>query len=132
MDAHPAGRRNAFGDGTRVLLGRVRLDGTIEFVNLAWGKVLGYDGGKLLNRPFFELLALSLPASRALMTRVLNAAEPDPMEFHLLCRDRTRKLFTWHRRFDPATQCMYIAGEEIADRRLAKLRGHGASRRRFR
>ena len=91
----------------------------MKFLNSAWAKVLGYDVEELQNRPLCELLAVRVPAAVAQVTRVLDAAEPDPLEFSLQRKDGTHKLFTWHRRFDPETQRMYIAGEEIRERRRA-------------
>ena len=118
-EPRPRARRNAFGDETRVLFASVGLDGRMKFLNSAWAKVLGYDVEELQNRPLCELLAVRVPAAVAQVTRVLDAAEPDPLEFSLQRKDGTHKLFTWHRRFDPETQRMYIAGEEIRERRRA-------------
>jgi PAS domain S-box-containing protein len=121
-EARPVDRRITFGDDTRVLFASVGLDGRMKFLNSAWAKVLGYADEELRNRPLRELLAVRVPAAAALATRVLNPAEPDPLEFCLQCKDGTHKLFTWHRRFDPETQRMYIAGEEIPDRRRTAQR----------
>jgi len=119
-EPRPGARRTAFGDETRVLFASIGLDGKMKFLNSAWAKVLGYDVEELRNRPLCELLAVRVPVAVALVTRVLDAAEADPVEFCLQCKDGTHKLFTWHRRFDPETQRMYIAGEEIPERRRAK------------
>jgi PAS domain S-box-containing protein len=121
-EVRPVARRITFGDETRVLFASVGLDGRMKFLNSAWTKVLGYADEELRNRPLRELLAVRAPAAAALATRVLDAAERDPLEFCLQCKDGTHKLFTWHRRFDPETQRMYIAGEEIPDRRRTEQR----------
>jgi PAS domain S-box-containing protein len=119
-DARPAAIRHSFEDETRVLFGSVGSDGKMKFLNSAWAKELGYDDEELRNRPLYELLPLQVPAALALITRVFDAAEPDPMEFRLRRKDGTCRLFTWHRRFDPEAQRMYIAGEQITKRKRAK------------
>jgi len=109
--ARSAPRR--FGDNAPALLGSVGADGRMKTLGPGWEKVLGYGERELRNRPLHELLPLRVPAAISLVKRILDTSRLGPMEFRVICKDGTHKLFVWQRRHDAEGRRMLIAGEEI-------------------
>lgn len=121
-----------------MLLANVGLDGTVRFLSSSWERVLGHSLKAKETRPFHELIPCEREAAELIVSMLLDQSNIVPVECNVRSRTGKVRRFLWHRRYEPAEQLMYLAGEEIevspplAGRRLhasARKRAGAASRR---
>ncbi len=96
--------------GLDVLLARVHADGRFELLSEAWEAILGFRGEELDGKSLFTLLPLDERSARALLRRITDPREPDPLVFEIVCKSAGPLRMHWHRRFDEYTDTVFIAG----------------------
>ncbi len=96
--------------GLDVLLARVHADGRFELLSEAWEAILGFRGEELDGKSLFALLPLDRRAARALLKRITDPGEPEPLAFEVRCKSAGPLRMRWHRRFDEYTDTLFLAG----------------------
>jgi PAS domain-containing protein len=97
--------------GLDVLLARIHADGRFELLSAAWEKALGFDCAELNGRSLFALLSIDEGSARALLRRVTDPAEPEPLVFDVRCKGGEILRMRWNRRFDQYADAVYVAGQ---------------------
>jgi PAS domain-containing protein len=97
--------------GLDVLLARIHGDGRFEVLSAAWEGILGFRCDELNGSSLFALLPFDEATARALLRRITDPAEPEPMVFEVRCKGSAPIRLRWHRRFDPYADAMFIAGQ---------------------
>lgn len=100
--------------GLDVLLARIRADGRFELLSAAWEGALGFRREELDGRSLFALLPFDEASVRALLRRITDPREPEPLVFEVRCKSAGSLRLRWHRRFDDYAETVYIAGERAA------------------
>jgi PAS domain-containing protein len=95
------------------LLACVGLDGSISFLNDGWERVLGQSLEGKGARPFHELIPFEREGAELIISMLLDQSCMAPVECCIRGKSGKVRRFLWHRRYEPAEQLMYIAGEEI-------------------
>ncbi|TAK81585.1 MAG: hypothetical protein EPO20_26175 [Betaproteobacteria bacterium] len=96
--------------GLDVLLARIRGDGRFEVLSAAWEEALGFPCEELNGSSLFRLLAFDEASARALLRRITDPAEPEPLVFEVRCKGAAPIRMCWHRRFDEYADAVFIAG----------------------
>lgn len=100
---------------SRVLLARVGPSGLFELLTAgAWARALGYVAEELIGKSLRELLHLDRFAASEVIAALLDENDDRPLDVTLRCKDRKRKSFRLHRRFDPYGQTMFLVADELA------------------
>jgi hypothetical protein len=97
--------------GLDILLARIHGDGRFEVLSAAWEGVLGFRCDELNGSSLFALLPFDEASARALLRRITDPAEPEPMVFEVRCKGAAPVRMRWHRRFDQYANAMFIAGQ---------------------
>lgn len=100
--------------GLDVLLARIDADGRFELLSAAWEQALGFRCAELNGRSLFALLLIDEPSARALLRRITDPAEAEPLVFDVRCKGGQSLRMRWHRRFDQYAEAVYIAGQRDA------------------
>jgi hypothetical protein len=103
---------------SRVLLARAHLDGRLELLTAAWGRVLGYGHGEFSGKTLGEFMTAGKSAAPGIVAAILDPDNMDPVEVTLSCRRGEAKPFRLHRRYDPYTPQMFIVAEEVPGERV--------------
>ncbi len=96
--------------GLDVLLARIHADGRFEVLSAAWEQALGYRCEELDGSSLFDLLPFDEASARALLRRITDPRESDPLVFDVRCKGAAPLRMRWHRRFDPYADAVFIAG----------------------
>ena len=96
--------------GLDVLLARIHADGRFEVLSAAWEQALGFRCEELDGSSLFELLPLDEASARALLRRITDPGEPEPLVFDVRCKSAGPLRVRWHRRFDQYADAVFIAG----------------------
>ena len=100
-----------------LMMARVRPSGLFELLSAAaWARALGYTPDELVGMPLSELMPLEKPAAGALVAALINRKDSGSLEVTLRCKDKRRKSFKLHRRFDPYQDTMYVVADEVSER----------------
>ena len=100
---------------SEVMMARVQPTGIFELLSAAaWARALGYALDELSGKSLIELMPLAKPAAGELVAALLNKKDVRPLEVTLRCKDKRRKSFRFHRRFDPYQEAMYVVADEVA------------------
>ena len=100
-----------------LMLARVRPSGLFELLSAAaWARALGYTPDELVGMPLSNLMPLEKPAAGAVVAALINRKDSGSLEVTLRCKDKRRKSFKLHRRFDPYQDTMYVVADEVAER----------------
>jgi hypothetical protein len=96
--------------GLEVLLARIHADGRFEVLSAAWERVLGFRCDELNGSSLFALLPFDEATARTLLRRITDPAQTEPVVFEVRCKGAAPIRMSWHRRFGPYAEAMYIAG----------------------
>jgi hypothetical protein len=97
---------------SEVLLARAHLDGTLELLTAAWGRMLGYGRYEFSGKTLGHLIS-SGERLAATVAAILDDANMDPVDVTLRCRRGETKTLRLHRRYDAHTPQMFIFAEEV-------------------
>lgn len=100
--------------GLDILLARIHADGRFEVLSAAWETALGFRCEELDGSSLFALLPFDEASARALLRRITDPREPEPMVFDVRCKGAAPLRMRWHRRFDQYADAVYIAGQRDA------------------
>ena len=97
-------------------MARVRPTGIFELLSAAaWARTLGYEPDELRGKSFCELTPLDKPAAGKLVAALLDRKDVQSLEVTLRCKDQRRKIFRFHRRFDPYGDAIYVVADEVCE-----------------
>jgi hypothetical protein len=104
---------------SRVLLARVWPSGLFELLSAAaWQRALGYRPDELSGRPLRELMQLDTRAADNIVAALLDETDALPLEVTLWCKDKRRKRFRLHRRFDAYDRSAFVVADELPEERV--------------
>jgi PAS domain-containing protein len=97
-----------------LMLARIRHSGLFELLTAAaWGHALGYRPVEL-SGVWLSALLHGKPDAAELAAALLDEHDDHrPLEVTLQCKDRRRKRFRLHRRFDPYEKNVFVLADEI-------------------
>jgi hypothetical protein len=99
-----------------ILMARVSPDGVFEVLSAgAWTSALGYAPGELDGTSLRELMPPEKPAAGRILAALVDSNDAEPLYVTLRCKDRRRKVFRFHRRFDAYQDAMYIVADELPE-----------------
>ena len=84
-------------------------DGRFELLSGAWESMLGFTPGELDGRRFASLVARGR-SGRAVLRRIVDEREPDPLHLELRCKNGASLPLAVYRRFDAYDGSVFIAG----------------------
>jgi PAS domain S-box-containing protein len=100
---------------TQVMMARVQPSGIFELLSAAaWARVLGYALDELSGKSLCELMPLEKLAAGDVIAALLNKKNVQSLQVTLRCKDKRRKHFRFHRRFDAYQDTMYVVADEVA------------------
>jgi hypothetical protein len=115
---------------SELLLARAHLDGTLELLTAAWGRMLGYGRYEFSGKTLGHLMS-SGERLAPTVAAILDHANLDPVDLTLRCRRGETKALRLHRRYDAHTPQMFIFAEEVVAKEVHARRARvGALRRR--
>ncbi|OGA61705.1 MAG: hypothetical protein A3G81_07710 [Betaproteobacteria bacterium RIFCSPLOWO2_12_FULL_65_14] len=97
--------------GLDILLARIHADGRFEVLSAAWEEALGFRCEELDGSSLFALLPFDEASARALLRRIADPMEPEPLVFDVRCKGAAPLRIRWHRRFDQYADAVFIAGQ---------------------
>ena len=94
------------------LLVVARIDGTLETVNAAWGKLLGWSEVELLGSTFMEYVHPDdVDATLAAFADIVEKPLTTPYEYRFRHKDRSYRWFAWTGAFEAGR--VYAAGRDV-------------------
>lgn len=100
---------------SELMMARVRPTGIFELLSAAaWARSLGYALDELSGKSFRELMLLDEPAAGKFVAALLDTKDVQSLDVPLRCKDQRRKLFRFHRRFDPYGDTIYVVADEVS------------------
>jgi len=106
---------------SHLMLARILPGGAFEIRSAgAWADALGYLPGEISGKFLRELMPLERPTPSELVASLLGADSP-PLDVTLRCKDRRRKRFRFHRRFDPYDGATFVLADELPEERRETL-----------
>ena len=100
---------------TEVMMARVQPSGIFELLSpAAWVHALGYALEELSGKSLSELMPVEKPAAGEIVAALLDHRDFPSLHVTLSCKDRRRKYFRFHRRFDPYLDATYVVADEVS------------------
>ena len=96
-------------------------DGYFKRINPAWERILGYQQGELLSKPFLEFVhPEDREATLAATSHLTSGADLVSFENRYICRDGTFKWMMWAAAPFPGERLIYAAARDITVRKEAE------------
>lgn len=93
-------------------------DGSLQRVNPAFERILGYAAEDLLEKSYFDFVhPAHMTATRAEVGRISSGTPAVHFENRLLCKDGSYKWFGWTASPNLESRLMYIAGRDISNQK---------------
>jgi hypothetical protein len=103
-----------------VMMARARRSGIFELLSAAaWARTLGYAPDELSGKSLRELMQLEKFAAGQVVAALLDKEDAQSLDVTLRCKDKRRKSFRLHRRFDAYQDAMYVVADELPEGRFA-------------
>jgi len=103
-------------EASDLMMARVQPTGVFELLSpAAWARELGYPLDELSGKSLCELIFLEKPAAGEVVAALLDRNAVHSLEITLRCKDQRRKFFTFHRRFDPHGDAIYVVADKVSE-----------------
>jgi len=100
---------------TEVMMARVQPSGIFELLSAAaWARALGYALDELSGKSLTELMPVEKRAAGEVVSALLDKTDVQSLRITLRCKDKQRKFFRFHRRYDPYGDAIYLVADEVS------------------
>ncbi len=97
-------------------MARARPSGIFELLSAAaWARALGYALEELSGKSLCDLMPLDKLAAGEVVAALLDRKDVQSLDVTLRCKDQRRKLFRFHRRYDPYGDTIYVVVVEVSE-----------------
>lgn len=111
-------------EASELMMARALPSGIFELLSAAaWARTLGYEPDELRGKSLCDLMPLDRLAAGELVAAILDMEQVRSLDVTLRCKDQRRKLFRFHRRFDPYGDAIYVVADEVSEDVAAPTQG---------